>query len=92
MIRLSIWQSLEQRFDTLVFLEVRRNGVLLDGISASVLNYTFDRAGTYVLTLRDNFGRTITKEYVFVKALPEVELIGVENGGKSLTHLHLTSI
>lgn len=82
--------TLEQRFDTLVFLEVRRNGVLLDGISASVLNYTFDRAGTYVLTLRDNFGRTITKEYVFVKALPEGELIGVENGGKTKSDVTFT--
>lgn len=64
--------------------------MLLDGISASVLNYTFDRAGTYVLTLRDNFGRTITKEYVFVKALPEGELIGVENGGKTKSDVTFT--
>lgn len=75
--------ALEQKFDTLVLLEIRRNGILLDGISTSVLTYTFDRAGTYTLTLRDNFGRTIAREYVFNKALPYGELSGVENGGKT---------
>lgn len=75
--------ALEQKFDTLVLLEIRRNDILLDGVSTSVLAYTFDRAGTYTLTLRDNFGRTIAREYVFNKALPYGELSGVENGGKT---------
>ncbi|MBD5100732.1 MAG: hypothetical protein HDT29_05670 [Clostridiales bacterium] len=77
--------TLEQNFDTLVFLEVRRNDEALTNVSTNVLNYTFDRAGYYTITLRDNFGRMITKEYVFNKALPTGTLSGVVNGGKTKT-------
>ena len=77
--------TLEQKFDTLVFLEVRRNDEVITSVSTNVLNYTFDRAGYYTITLRDNFGRMITKEYVFNKALPSGTLSGVVNGGKTKT-------
>lgn len=77
--------TLEQKFDTLVFLEVRRNDEVITSVSTNVLNYTFDRAGYYTITLRDNFGRMITREYVFNKALPSGTLSGVINGGKTKT-------
>ena len=77
--------TLEQKFDTLVFLEVRRNNEVIKSVSTNVLNYMFDRAGYYTITLRDNFGRMITKEYVFNKALPSGTLSGVVNGGKTKT-------
>lgn len=79
--RLSI--TLEQKFDTLVSLEIRKDGKLLDGVSTDTLSYTFDRAGTYTVLLRDNFGRVISKEYTFNKAKPNGELSGVNNGGKT---------
>lgn len=77
--------TLEQNFDIVVFLEISRNGETLTGVSTNKLNYTFDRAGYYTINLRDNFGRMITKEYVFNKALPSGSLMGVENGGKTKT-------
>ena len=77
--------ALEQNFDTVVFLEISRNGETLMGVSTNKLNYTFDRGGYYTINLRDNFGRMITKEYVFNKALPSGSLIGVVNGGKTKT-------
>ena len=77
--------TLEQNFDTLVSLEIRRNGELLEGVSTDTLSYTFDKAGVYTVTMRDNFGRVIEREYTFVKAQPAGELAGVENGGKTKT-------
>lgn len=77
--------TLEQNFDTVVFLEISRNGEILTGVSTNKLYYTFDRAGYYTINLRDNFGRMIMKEYVFNKSLPSGNLIGVENGGKTKT-------
>lgn len=82
--------TLEQNFDTLVSMEVRRNGVLLEGISTDTLAYTFDKGGVYTVTLRDNFGRVIEKEYTFVKSLPNGTLSGVENGGKTKTDVTFT--
>lgn len=82
--------TLEQKFDTLVSLEIRRNGELLDGVSTDTLSYTFDKAGVYTVTLRDNFGRVIEREYTFVKSLPSGELTGVENGGKTKTDVGFT--
>jgi len=77
--------TLEQNFDTLIFLEISRNGEILTGVSTNKLNYMFDRAGYYTIKLQDNFGRMITKEYRFNKALPMGSLIGVVNGGKTKT-------
>ena len=77
--------TLEQKFDTLVSLEISKDGMAIDGVSTDTLSYTFDRAGIYTVTLRDNFGRTISKEYEFVKALPTGTFEGVEDGGKTKT-------
>lgn len=77
--------TLEQNFDTLVFLEICRNDEVIMGVSTNLLNYTFDRAGYYTINLRDNFGRMIKKEYVFNKSLPLGSLAGVLNGGKTKT-------
>ncbi len=45
--------TLEQKFDTLVSLEIYKDGKLIDGVSTDTLSYTFDRAGTYTVLLRD---------------------------------------
>lgn len=82
--------TLEQKFDTLVSLEIKRNDALLDGVSTNKLSYTFDKAGTYTIALRDNFGRVIKKEYVFVKALPEGTLEGVVDGEKTKSDVLFT--
>lgn len=71
---------LEQKFDTLVTLEIYRDGKLISGISTDVFNYTFDKAGYYTVTMRDNFGRIITRNFQFDKSLPTGTLEGVENG------------
>lgn len=86
--RLSI--TLEQKFDTLVSLEIRKDGKLLDGVSTDTLSYTFDRAGAYTVILRDNFGRVISKEYTFNKAKPNGEFSGVDNGGKTKSDVKFT--
>lgn len=82
--------KLEQKFDTLVSLEIKKDGVLLNGVSTNLLSYTFDKAGTYSIALRDNFGRVIAKEYVFVKALPEGVLDGVADGAKTKSDVAFT--
>lgn len=82
--------TLEQNFDTLVSLEIRRNGVLIEGVSTDMLAYTFDKGGVYTVTLRDNFGRVIEKEYTFIKSLPSGTLSGVENGGKTKNDVTFT--
>ena len=56
---------------TITSLEIYRNGELLNGVSPDKLNYTFEKDGTYKVILKDNFGRTIEKTYVFNKSLPE---------------------
>ena len=82
--------TLEQKFDTLVSLEIRKDGKLLDGVSTDTLSYAFDRAGTYTVVLRDNFGRIILKEYTFHKAKPNGEFAGVTNGGKTKSDVAFT--
>ncbi len=77
--------TLEQKFDTVVSLEIKRNGEALSGVTTDKLQYSFDRSGVYTVILRDNFGRVIEKEYVFNKALPSGTLEGVVNGGKTKT-------
>lgn len=86
----SLTITLEQKFDTLVSLEIRKDGKVLDGISTDTLSYSFDRAGTYTITLRDNFGRAISKEYTFRKALPNGVLTGVADGGKTKSDVEFT--
>jgi hypothetical protein len=75
--------TLEQSFDTLVSLEITRNGQKLSGVSTDTLHYEFSKGGHYVVSMKDNFGRAITKEYDFAKALPEGTLTGVADGGKT---------
>lgn len=79
----SLTISLEQKFDTLVSLEIRRNGELLEDVSTETMSYVFDKAGKYTVSLRDNFGRVIVKEYVFNKSLPNGIFEGVTDGGKT---------
>lgn len=75
--------TLDQKFDTLVSLEIRRNNEVLPGVTTDVLHYTFDKAGNYTVTLRDNFGRVITRGFEFDKTLPNGTLEGVENAGRT---------
>lgn len=82
--------TLEQKFDTVVSLEISKNGELIGGVSTDTLSYSFDRAGTYTVVLRDNFGRTITKVYTFNKAKPIGTFAGVENGGKTKSDVTFT--
>lgn len=82
--------TLDQKFDALVSLEIRRNNAVLPGITTDVLNYTFDKAGNYTVTLRDNFGRVITRDFEFDKALPNGTLEGVENGGRTAGEVTFT--
>lgn len=82
--------TLEQKFDTLVSLEICKDGEPLSGVSSDTLTYSFDRAGTYTVTLHDNFGRIITKSYTFDKAKPNGNFEGVENGGKTKSDVKFT--
>lgn len=79
--------TLEQKFDTVVSIEIKRNGETLGGVTTDKLQYSFDRSGVYKVILRDNFGRLIEQEYTFNKALPIGTLEGVENGGKTKTNV-----
>lgn len=82
--------TLDQKFDTLVSLEIRRNNEVLPGVTTDVLHYTFDKAGNYTVTLRDNFGRVITRGFKFDKALPNGTLDGVESGGRTAGEVTFT--
>jgi hypothetical protein len=79
----SVDVSMGEGYQVLTSLEIYRNGVKLDGVSTDKLSYVFDKDGTYEVVLKDNFGRTVTKEYAFHKALPQGTLQGVEDGGKT---------
>lgn len=80
---LGIKINLEQDFNTLVSLEIYRDGQRLEGVSTDKLEYSFDKQGYYKVVLKDNFGRAITQEHDFEKALPNGELKGVANKGKT---------
>ena len=82
--------TLEQKFDTVVSLEIKRNGEILNGVTTDKFQYLFDRTGVYTVILRDNFGRVIEKEYTFNKALPIGTLDGVESDGKTKTDVTFT--
>lgn len=62
--------SLEQEFDTIVSLEIYKDGNKLEDVSTDTLKYTFTKDGTYTVVLRDNFGRIIERTYKFDKSLP----------------------
>lgn len=82
--------ALKQSFNTLVMLEIYKDGEKLEGISTNQLHYTFDKDGVYTVVLRDNFGRTIEKSFDFDKSLPNGTLSGVENNGRTNTDVNFT--
>ena len=84
---LDISIKLEQDFDTIVSLEITRDGKKLDGVSGDKLSYRFDKGGLYKVVLKDNFGRVISKEYDFQKAKPSGTLTGVSDGGRTSGHV-----
>lgn len=79
--------ALEQSFDTIVSLEIRRDDKILSGVSTDKLFYEFESAGVYTVRLQDNFGRVVTANYSFKIFLdtvaPTIALRGVMNGGKT---------
>ena len=79
----SIDITLNEKYQSLTLLEIYRNGTKLSGVSPDRLSYVFDKDGLYKVVLKDNFGRTVEKEYRFTKALPEGTLSGVTEGGKT---------
>lgn len=79
----SIDISLPESYQAITSLEIYKDGKKMDGVSADKLHYEFGKGGNYKVVLKDNFGRTIVKEYSFVKALPQGVLQGVAEGGKT---------
>ena len=81
--------TLEQEFDTIVSLEIYKDGEKIDGVSTDTLSYTFTKDGTYTVVLRDNFGRIIERTYEFDKSLPNGTL-SVDNGSKTTEEVTFT--
>jgi len=81
--------SLEQEFDTIVSLEIYKDGEKLEGVTPDTLNYTFTKDGTYTVVLRDNFGRIIERTYDFVKSLPNGNL-SIDNGSRTTEEVTFT--
>ena len=79
----SISIGLPESYEALTSIEIYKNGTKLDGVSTDRLNYKFSKGGTYRVVLKDNFGRTVTREYEFHKALPQGTLDGVKDGEKT---------
>ena len=81
--------SLEQEFDTIVSLEIYKDGEKLDGVTTDTLSYTFTKDGTYTVILRDNFGRVIERTYDFDKSLPNGSL-SIDNGSRTTEEVSFT--
>ena len=81
--------SLEQEFDTIVSLEIYKDGEKLEGVTPDTLTYTFTKDGTYTVVLRDNFGRVIERTYDFDKSLPNGSL-SVDNGSRTTEEVTFT--
>lgn len=79
----SIDVSVPESYQAITSLEIYKDGKKMEGVSADKLHYEFSKGGTYKVVLKDNFGRTIVKEYRFDKALPEGTLQGVAENGKT---------
>ena len=75
--------GLTESEQTITSLEIYRNGAKLDGVSPDKLSYVFSKDGNYRVVLKDNFGRTVEKEYYFHKGLPTGSINGVQNGSKT---------
>ena len=82
--------EMPENYEALTSIEIYRNGSKLDGVSTDKLNYTFDKDGVYKVVLKDNFGRAVTKEYTFTKALPQGVLSGVDANGKTKNDVTFT--
>lgn len=74
--------SLEQDFDTIVSLEIYKDGVKFDDVTTDKLNYTYTKDGVYTVVIRDNFGRIIERTYHFDKSLPNGTL-SINEGSKT---------
>lgn len=81
--------SLEQEFDTIVSLEIYKDGEKLEGVTPDTLTYTFTKDGTYIVVLRDNFGRVIERTYEFDKSLPNGSL-SIDNGSRTTEEVTFT--
>ena len=81
--------TLEQEFDTIVSLEIYKDGEKLDGVTTDTLSYTFTKDGTYTVVLRDNFGRVIERTYDFDKSLPNGSL-SIDNGSRTTEDVAFT--
>lgn len=81
--------TLEQEFDTIVSLEIYKDGEKLDGVTTDTLSYTFTKDGTYTVVLRDNFGRVIERTYDFDKSLPNGSL-SIDNGSRTTEDVTFT--
>lgn len=81
--------TLEQEFDTVVSLEIYKDGEMLEGVSTDILNYTYTKDGVYTVVIRDNFGRIIERTYDFNKSLPNGSLT-IDNGGRTTEEVVFT--
>ncbi len=81
--------TLEQEFDTIVSLEIYKDGEKLDGVTTDTLTYTFTKDGTYTVVLRDNFGRVIERTYEFDKSLPNGSL-SIDNESRTTEEVTFT--
>ena len=82
--------EMPEDYEALTSIEIYRNGNKLEGASTDKLDYTFDKDGIYKVILKDNFGRTVIREYTFVKALPQGSLAGVDANGKTKDDVSFT--
>ncbi len=81
--KVSIDITLPESSLTITSLEIYKNGEKLEGVTPDKLSYEFSKDGNYKVILKDNFGRTIEKEYYFHKAKPTGNINGVSNGSKT---------
>ncbi len=81
--KVSIDITLPESSITITSLEIYKNGEKLEGVTPDKLSYEFSKDGNYKVVLKDNFGRTIEKEYYFHKAKPTGNINGVVNGSKT---------
>mgnify|MGYP003296668544 CR=1 FL=1 len=70
-----------ETFNTILDMKIYKDGNLLS-VESNKKYYTFDKGGTYLVELTDNFGRVLQYEYEFIKALPQ-GVLSIENGSKT---------
>lgn len=74
--------SLDQEFDTVISLEIFKDGMKLEGVTPDNLHYTFEKDGNYKVVIKDNFGRVVQRNYKFDKSLPTGDL-SCDEGAKT---------